>query len=111
YPINTVFRSILLSIGKKDGRVFNRWKHPDTVSHLIKEALVDAGFQNLSLHGLRHTYATLKVLEGRTLKEVQNLLGHSEQRTTEIYAHIEDDHLAEIAEVNLGPIDLGNGRE
>jgi integrase len=111
YPINTVFRSVLLSIGKKEGRVFGRWKHPDTISHLIKAALVDAGYPNLSLHSLRHTYASLKVLEGRTLKEVQELLGHSEQRTTEIYAHIEDDHLAEIAEVNLGPIDLGNGRK
>ncbi len=109
YPINTVFRAALLSIGKKEGRVFNRWKHPDTISHMVKDALVAAGFPNLSLHSLRHTYASLKVLEGRTLKEVQELLGHSEQRTTEIYAHIEDDHLAEIAEVNLGPIDLGNG--
>jgi len=109
YPINTVFRSVLLAIGKKEGKVFYRWKHPDTISHLVKAALVDVGYPNLSLHSLRHTYASLKILEGRTLKEVQELLGHSEQRTTEIYAHIEDDHLAEIAEVNLGPIDLGNG--
>jgi len=112
YPINTVFRAVLLAIGpKKEGRVFDRWKHPDTISHLVKAALVAAGFPNLSLHSWRHTYASLKVLEGRSLKEVQELLGHSEQRTTEIYAHIEDDHLAEISEINLGPIDLGNGKK
>jgi integrase len=111
YPINTVFRSVLIAIGpKREGRVFDRWKHADTLSHLVKAALVDAGFSNLSLHSLRHTYASLKVLEGRSLREVQELLGHSEQRTTEIYAHIEDDHLAEISEINLGPIDLGNGK-
>jgi integrase len=111
YPINKAFRAVLLAIGKKEGRVFDRWKHPDTLSHLVKAALVAAGYPNLSLHSLRHTYASMKVLEGRSLKEVQELLGHSEQRTTEIYAHIDDDHLAEIAEVNLGPIDLGNGRK
>lgn len=107
YPINTIFRAVLLAIGKKEGRVFEKWKHVDTISRRAKEALINAGFPNLSLHSLRHTYASLKVLEGRSLKEVQELLGHSEQRTTEIYAHIEDDHLAEISEVNLGPIDLG----
>jgi integrase len=111
YPINKAFRAVLLAIGKKEGRVFDRWKHPDTLSHLVKAALVAAGYPNLSLHSLRHTYASMKVLEGRSLKEVQELLGHSEQRTTEIYAHIDDDHLADIAEVNLGPMDLGNGRK
>lgn len=107
YHINMIFMSVLLSIGPKEkGRVFDRWNHPDTLSHYVKEALIAAGHPSLTLHSLRHTFASLKAMEGRTLKEIQELLGHSEQRVTEIYAHLTEDHLADISEVNIGPVDL-----
>jgi site-specific recombinase XerD len=108
YHINSLFRAVLLSIGpQKEGRVFDKWEHPDTITHKIKEALVKAGYPELHLHCLRHTYASLKAMEGRSLKEIQELLGHTEIKTTQIYAHLTDDHLADIAEIALGPIDLG----
>ena len=107
YSINTMFLAVLLSVGpKKEGRVFDRWKHPDTLSHYVKEALKAAGYPNLTLHSLRHTFASIKAAEGCSLKEIQELLGHSEQRVTEIYTHLTEDHLAEISEVNVGPVDL-----
>ncbi len=44
---------------------------------------------------------------GGDLRTLQDLLGHSEYRTTEIYAHVSDDHLArEVQRVKLGPVDL-----
>ncbi|NVM20967.1 MAG: site-specific integrase [Desulfobacterales bacterium] len=108
YPINAMFKSILLIIGpKKNCRVFDRWLHPDTITHLIKQVLRDAGYGHLKTHSLRHTFASLKAVEGRSLKEIQELLGHTEIKTTQIYAHLTEDHLAEVAEINLGPIDLG----
>lgn len=107
YPINLTFRSVLESIGPKDsGRVFDRWQHPDTVSHQIKNVLVKSGFPALTLHSLRHTFASLKACEGRSLKEIQELLGHSDIKATQIYSHLTEDHLAGISEINIGPVDL-----
>jgi integrase len=108
YPVNAMFRAVLAAIGVKDaGPVFTRWRYPDTISKLVKTELTKAGLGHMHLHHLRHTYASLKIMDGTPLKVLQELLGHSEYRTTEIYAHIADDHLAEAAEINLGPVDLG----
>ncbi len=107
YPMNSMFRTVLESIGVGKGRVFATWRHPDTLTKLIKQALIDAGYPHLRLHDLRHTFASLKAMEGLSLKEIGELLGHSEMKTTQIYAHLTDDHLADIAEIKLGPIDLG----
>jgi integrase len=108
YPINGMFGAVLDSIGLSTGRVFARWTHPDTISHSIKEVLIGCGMGHFHLHHLRHTFASLQVMQGRTLPEVQKLLGHTEFRTTEIYAHVSDDHIRNAAEINLGPVDLGS---
>ncbi len=108
YQINSLFRTVLLSIGpRKEGRVFDKWQHPDTMTHKIKKALIKAGHPELYLHCLRHTYASLKAMEGASLKEIQELLGHTEIKTTQIYTHLTDTHLKGIAEIHLGPVDLG----
>jgi len=107
YAINSMFHSVLLSIGpSEEGRIFPRWKHPDTISHIVKQALVNAGHLKLNLHTLRHTFANIKAEEGHSLKEIQDLLGHSEIKATQIYTHLTDNHLADISEVNIGPVDL-----
>lgn len=62
----------------------------------------------MRLHDLRHTFASLQVMQGRDLRTVQELLGHTEFKTTEIYAHVADDHLAEAVEINLGPVNLSD---
>lgn len=108
YGINSLFKTVLLAIKpKKSGRVFNRWSHPDTWTHKVKEVLREAGYGNFHLHHFRHSYATIKVEEGRSLREIQELLGHADIKATQIYAHIGQDHLKKIGEVNIGPIDLG----
>lgn len=109
YPLSKTFETILKGVGKKDeGRIFNRWAHPDTVSHLVKESLVKAGLGHLRLHDLRHTFASTFVSAGGNLRHLQDLLGHTEYRTTEIYAHVAEEQMSEeIERVRLGPIDLG----
>jgi integrase len=92
--------------GEGQGRIFKRWSHPDTISKVIKRALKDAGLEHLTLHSLRHTFASQAIMQGRTLRDVQDLLGHTESRTTEIYAHLADEHLAQAADIKLGPMDL-----
>ena len=111
YYINKLFLNVLKSVrigsgsGHKDKRLFKSW-HPDTVSHKTKKALVDFGFPGHHLHSLRHTFASLKAAEGRSLKEIQDLLGHQEIKATLLYSHLTDDHLSEISEIEIGPVEL-----
>ena len=60
-----------------------------SVSRSVKEHLGDIGLtsERLTAHSLRHTAATLNLLNGGTLEETQQLLGHSSINTTMIYSH------------------------
>jgi integrase len=58
-----------------------------------------AGLQDVRLHDLRHSYASNLVNGGVSLYVVQQLLGHTNPRTTQRYAHLEQDTLAKASEV------------
>ena len=51
----------------------------------------EAGFHDLRLHDLRHTFASIGLASGDTLQMIGALLGHSNARTTSRYAHLADD--------------------
>ena len=46
--------------------------------------------RTLTAHSLRHTAGTLALRTGSDLRQVQDLLGHADPRTTSIYAHVRD---------------------
>lgn len=58
-----------------------------------------AGLPDLRVHDLRHSFASFLVNAGRSLYEVQELLGHADIKTTSRYAHLSRDRLAEAVEV------------
>ena len=65
-------------------------------------ALLQAGldFTQFSAHKLRHTAATMMLSGGVDVKTVQEVLGHENLNTTQIYTHIENTELKIAAEAN-----------
>ncbi len=51
------------------------------------------------MHDLRHSFASFLVNAGRSLYEVQKLLGHTQIKTTQRYAHLSQDSLLSAANV------------
>lgn len=58
-----------------------------------------AGIENLRVHDLRHSFASFLVNGGRSLYEVQQILGHSDPKVTMRYAHLSTKALQEAANV------------
>jgi site-specific recombinase XerD len=58
-----------------------------------------AGIENLRVHDLRHSFASILVNGGRSLYEVQQILGHSDPKVTMRYAHLSTKALQEAANV------------
>ena len=52
-----------------------------------------AGLADVRIHDLRHSFASLLVNSGRTLYEVQHILGHTQVKTTQRYAHLSNETL------------------
>ncbi len=57
-----------------------------------------AGLDNLRIHDLRHSFASVAVAEGNSLYLVGKVLGHQQASTTERYAHLGDDPLRAVAD-------------
>ena len=72
------------------------------VHRLVKKALLQAGLDpdQYSAHKLRHTAATMMLSGGVDVKTVQEVLGHENLNTTQIYTHIENTELKIAAEAN-----------
>ena len=72
------------------------------VHRLVKKYLLMAGLDanELSAHKLRHTAATMMLSGGVDVKTVQEVLGHENLNTTQIYTHIESTELKLASEAN-----------
>lgn len=68
--------------------IFYSWDTARRLAHLPQ----------LRLHDLRHSFASFLVNKGRSLYEVQELLGHADIRTTSRYAHLSRERLRQAVE-------------
>lgn len=70
-----------------------------------------AGLADVRVHDLRHSFASFLVNNGRSLYEVQRILGHTQIKTTQRYAHLDQESL--LSAVNTvsaaAPNVLGEG--
>ncbi|MBE9048236.1 tyrosine-type recombinase/integrase [Pleurocapsales cyanobacterium LEGE 10410] len=87
-PTDFVFVS--LSNNNKGGQLSRR-----SIREICDRALTATNLKHtpgrtLTAHSLRHTAGTLALRTGSDLRQVQDLLGHADPRTTSIYAHVSD---------------------
>ena len=78
-------------------RVFPRDLTSDNVYRFWCQVREQAGLPGLRIHDCRHTWASQGLINGVGLPTVGRLLGHSRQRTTAIYAHLDDTVLQDAA--------------
>jgi len=84
-----VFPSKKLSADPRGHMVRRHHIGEDALQRAIKTAINKAGItKNASCHTLRHSFATHLLEDGYDIRTVQELLGHSDVRTTMIYTHV-----------------------
>jgi site-specific recombinase XerD len=71
------------------GKVRRHHVHPSSISRNIRRAARKAGIsKRVSFHAFRHSFATRLLENGYDIRTVQELLGHTDVRTTMIYTHV-----------------------
>jgi len=84
-----LFPSSRLSVERGTGKVRRHHIDESIINKVLKKAAIDAGITKIiSSHTLRHSFATHLLQNGCDIRTVQQQLGHSDVKTTEIYTHI-----------------------
>ncbi|MDE7305118.1 MAG: site-specific tyrosine recombinase XerD [Alistipes sp.] len=69
---------------------------------IIRQAALRAGIdKRISPHTFRHSFATHLLEGGASIRQVQEMLGHESILTTEIYTHLDNEHLRRTVEEHL----------
>ena len=84
---------IWLFEGQKSGEPYSA----RSLEQVLKQALIKVRIKKpVTLHWLRHSYATHLLESGTDLRYIQELLGHKSSRTTEIYTYVSERSLRNI---------------
>ena len=94
-PKICINRENALFLSKRGGRI-SRSDVQRSVARLLRECGVQG---KVSPHVLRHTFATHLLNEGADLREIQELMGHSSLRATQVYTH---NNIAQLQRAYLG---------
>lgn len=100
-----VFPSYRLSIDPSSGVVRRHHIHKSVLQKHVKKAALKAKiYKRVTVHTLRHCFATHLVEQGCDIRTVQDLLGHKKLETTMIYTHVAQTNRLGI----ISPLDKNN---
>jgi len=98
-----VFPSRTLSIDPRTKKIRRHHLHHNTLQRSIRKASQLAGIpKKVSVHTLRHSFATHLLEKGYDIRTIQDLLGHSSVQTTMIYTHVASKNILGVK----SPLDL-----
>ncbi|WP_394176908.1 integron integrase [Thalassotalea litorea] len=85
-----------------DGYYCRHHLHWSALSKVLRKAVKQSGInKHVTAHTFRHSFATQLLLNGSDIRTVQELLGHTDLKTTQIYTHVIGQH----SSGTLSPID------
>lgn len=106
-PMNDILKDLFLELmrhQKNPKLVMTNTKgellNPDHYSDRnFKKATIRASVRPFNFHCLRHTYASQFMMKGGNIYDLQAILGHSDLKTTMIYAHLSPQHLVKASQI------------
>lgn len=93
-----VFPSKKLSANPRNGKIMRHHVMESGLQKAVKRAATRAAIdKRVTCHTLRHSFATHMLEQGTNIRILQQLLGHKDVKTTEIYTHVMDKDIAKLS--------------